>query len=64
MIYLIIFLQKPSGNGLVGDVGRAGGVLQGQGQAMVTDTDLVSAVSEGQPRGDRPEPESHCFHHL
>lgn len=39
MTYLIIFLQKPSANGLVGDLGRAYGALQGQ--AMVTDTDLV-----------------------
>lgn len=51
MTYLIIFLQKPSGNGLVGDLGRACGVLQGQGQgqgqAMATDTDLVSASVKG-----------------
>lgn len=49
MTYLIIFLQKPSGNGLVGDLGRACEVLQGQGQgqAMATDTDLVSASVKG-----------------
>lgn len=47
MTYLIIFLQKPSGNGLVGDSGRAYGVLQGQ--ARVTDTELISAVVKGQP---------------